>query len=57
MAQKTRRVFSAPHIENIRVGPTFDHGEYDYEIKPSLIKLVELIRFSGKKDEHAMAHM
>ena len=57
MAEKTLHEFSAPSTENIRVGPTFDLGEYDYEIKPSLIKMVQLIIFSGKKDEDAIAHL
>jgi len=57
MAEKTLHEFSSPSTENIRVGPTFDIGEYDYEIKPSLIKMVQLIIFSGKKDEDAIAHL
>ena len=57
MAEKTLREFSAPSTANIRVGPTFDLGEYDYEIKPSLIKMVQVIIFSGKKDEDAIAHL
>jgi len=51
MAEKTLREFSPPSTENIHVGPTFDLGEYDYEIKPKLIKMVQVIIFSGKKDE------
>jgi len=43
MAEKTLRKFSAPSTENIHVGPTFNLGEYDYEIKPSLIKMVQVI--------------
>ena len=57
MAEKTLREFSAPSTENIRVGPTFNFGEYEYEIKSSLIKMVQLIIFSGKKDEDAIAHL
>jgi len=56
MAEKTLREFSAPSTEKIRVGPTFDLREYDYEIKPSLIKMVQVIIFSGKKDEDVIAH-
>ena len=41
MAEKTMREFSTSSTENIGVGPTFDLGEYDYEIKPSLIKIVQ----------------
>jgi len=57
MAEKTLHEFSAPSTENIRVAPTFDLGEYDYEIKPSLIKMVQLIIFSEKMDEDAIAHL
>jgi len=57
MAEKTLREFSAPSTENTHVGPTFDLGEYDYEIKPSLIKMVQVIIFSGKKDEDVIAHL
>jgi len=57
MAEKTLREFFAPSTENIRVGPTFDLGEYDYEIKPSQIKMVQLIIFNGKKDENAITHL
>ena len=57
MAEKTLCEFSTPSIENICVGPTFDLGEYDYEIKPSLIKMVQVIIFNGKKDEDAIAHL
>jgi hypothetical protein len=57
MAEKTLCEFSAPSTKNIHVGPTFNLGEYDYEIKPSLIKMVQLIIFSGKKDEDAIAHL
>lgn len=57
MAEKTLREFSTPSTENICVGPTFSLGEYDYEIKPSLIKMLQLIIFSGKKNEDAIAHL
>jgi hypothetical protein len=57
MAEKILPEFSAPNTENIRVGPTFNLREYDYEIKPSLIKMVQLIIFSAKKDEDAIAHL
>jgi len=57
VAEKTLCEFSAPSTKNICVGPTFDLREYDYEIKPSLIKMVQVIIFSGKKDEDAIAHL
>jgi hypothetical protein len=57
VAEKTLREFSTPSTENIRVGPTLDIGNHDYELKPSLIKMLQAITFSGKKDEDANAHL
>jgi len=57
MVEKTLREFSAPSTENIRVGPTLNIREHDYELKPSLINMVQAITFSGKKDEDASAHL
>jgi hypothetical protein len=49
--------FSAPSIENIRIGPELDTEDYDYELKPSLINRVQAITFNGKKNEDASAHL
>jgi len=57
MDEKILREFSTPSTENIHVGPAFDLGEYDYEIKPRLRKMVQVIIFSAKKDEDAIAHL
>ena len=57
MAKKTLREFSAPSSENVHVGPTLNIGEHDYELKPSLINMVQAITFSEKKDEDASAHL
>jgi hypothetical protein len=57
VAEKTLREFSAPSTENIRVGPELDTKDHDYELKPSLINMVQAIIFSGKKNEDASAHL
>jgi hypothetical protein len=57
MVEKTLREFSAPSTENIRVGPELDTEDHDYELKPSLINMVQAITFSGKKNEDASAHL
>jgi hypothetical protein len=54
MAEKTLLEFSAPNINNIRIGPTIDH---EFELKPSLINMVQANLFSGKVHEDASAHL
>ena len=46
MAEKTLLEFSAPTIENIRTGLAI-HTNMKFEIKPSLINMVQAIQFSG----------
>jgi hypothetical protein len=45
MAEKTLLEFSTPNINNIRIGPTIDH---EFELKPSLINMVQANLFSGR---------
>jgi hypothetical protein len=52
MAEKTLLEFSAPNINNIRIGPTIE-----FELKPSLINMVQADLFSGKVHEDASAHL
>jgi hypothetical protein len=54
MAEKALLEFSAPNINNIRIGPTTDH---EFELKPSLINMVQADLFSGKVHEDAIAHL
>jgi hypothetical protein len=54
MAEKMLLEFSAPNINNIRIGPTIDH---EFELKPSLINMVQADLFSGKVHEDASAHL
>jgi hypothetical protein len=56
-AQKTLCEFSTPSTENIRVGPTLDTNDREFELKPSLINTVQANTFSGKAYENASAHL
>jgi len=57
MTDKTLREFSAPSIENIRTGPTLKTDNLEFELKPSLINMVQATPFSGKAHEDASAHL
>ena len=57
MAEKTLREFSAPSTENIRTGPTLKTNNHEFELKPSLINMVQGTPFSGKAHEDASAHL
>ena len=57
MADKTLREFSAPSTENIRTGPTLKTNNLEFELKPSLINIVQATSFSGKAREDASAHL
>ena len=59
MAQKTLREFSAPSLENIPTGPKFvvEEGAPEFELKSSLIKLVQATQFSEKAHEDASTHL
>ena len=57
MADKTLREFSAPSTENIRTRPTLETNNLEFELKPSLINMVQATPFSGKAHEDASAHL
>ena len=59
MAQKTLREFSAPILENIPTGLRFavEEGAPEFELKSSLINLVQATQFSLKAHEDASAHL
>ena len=57
MADKTLREFSAPSTENSRTGPTLKTDNLKFELKPSLINMVQATPFSGKAHEDASAHL
>jgi hypothetical protein len=57
MANKTLREFSAPTTANIHTGPQTDVGENGFELKPSLINMVQASQFYGKAHEDVSAHL
>jgi hypothetical protein len=57
MANKTMREFSAASTENIRTGLELDTNDSEFELKPSLINMVQATPFSGKAHEDASAHL
>ena len=57
MADKILHEFSAPSTENIRTGPTLQTNNLEFELKPSLINMVQATPFSGKAHEDASAHL
>jgi hypothetical protein len=57
MAEKTLCEFTAPSIANIRTGPILNTNNLEFELKPSLINMVQAIPFSGKAHEDASAHL
>jgi hypothetical protein len=58
VTDKTLRKFSAPSAENICTGPMLEIGEdASFELKPSLIIMVQASLFYGKTHEDASAHL
>jgi hypothetical protein len=56
MANKTLHEFSAPTTANIRTGPAAEI-EQNFELKPTLINMVQASQFCGKAHEEASAHL
>jgi hypothetical protein len=57
MATRTLREFYAPRVENIRTGPALEIENLEFELKPSLINMVQATQFSGKVHEDASVHL
>jgi hypothetical protein len=57
MAEKTLQEFFAPSPGNIRVGPTLQTDNLEFELQPSLINLVQATTFSEKAQEDATTHL
>jgi hypothetical protein len=57
MADKTLREFSALTTANIRTGPETNVGDNGFELKPTLINMVQASQFCGKAHEDASAHL
>ena len=57
MAEKTLRDFSVPSAANVATGPNADVGDVNFELKSSLINMVQASPFCGKPNEDANAHL
>ena len=57
MADKTPCEFSAPTTANIRTRPTINVGDNGFELKPTLINIVQASQLYGKAYEDASAHL
>ena len=49
MAEKTLRDFSVPSAANVATGPNIDVGDVNFELKSSLINMVQASPFYGKR--------
>ena len=57
MAEKTLRDFSVPSAANVATGPNADVGDVNFELKSSLINMVQASPFCGKPNEDTNAHL
>jgi hypothetical protein len=57
LAGKSLREFSVPSTQNIHTGPTLKTNNLEFEIKPSLINMVQATPFNEKAHEDASAHL
>ena len=57
MAEKTLRNFSVPSAAKVATGPNIDVGDVKFELKSSLINMVQASPFGGKPNEDANAHL
>ena len=57
MAEKTLRDFFVPSAANVTTEPNADVGDVNFELKSSLINMVQVSPFYGKPNEDANAHL
>ena len=57
MAEKTLREFSVPFTDNVATGPNINVGDVNFELKSSLINMVQASQFCGKRNEDANAYL
>ena len=57
MANKTIREFSTPLAANVAIGPNVINADTHFELKPTLIMMVQASPFCGKAHEDANAHL
>jgi hypothetical protein len=56
MDNKSLSEFSSSTTDNIRTGPAADI-DWPFELKPTLINMVQASQFCGKEHEDASAHL
>jgi len=57
MAEKTLHEFSVPSTDSVATGPNINVGDVNFELKSSLINMVQASPFYGKPNEDANAHL
>ena len=57
MAEKNLREFSVPSTTNVATGASVNVGDVNFELKSSLINMVQASPFCGKPNEDANAHL
>ena len=57
MARKTLRELSIPSTTNVATGPNDNVGDINFELKSSVINMVQASPFCGKPNEDANAHL
>jgi hypothetical protein len=57
MTNKTLHEFSTPTTSNICTGPAVNVGDNGFELKPTLINMVQASQFCGKAHKDASAHL
>ena len=57
MAEKTLREFSVSSTANVATGPSINVGDVNFELKSSLINMLQASPFCGKPNEDANAHL
>ena len=57
MAEKTLQGFSVTSTNNVATGPNINVGDVNFELKSSLINMVQASPFCGKPNEDANAHL
>ena len=56
MAEKTLREFSVPTTDNVATSPNINVGDVNFELKSSLINMVQASPFYGKPNDDANTH-
>ena len=57
MAEKTLCEFSVPSTDNVATRPSINVGDMNFELKSSLINMVQASPFCGKQNKDANAHL